>query len=86
MLLICILYTLLSFYNIEFFMNTYGSLQIRTVAAKYIMKCDDDTFVRVDSVISKARQIQSGKSFYMGYINNHPKPMHSGKWAVNYEV
>jgi hypothetical protein len=56
------------------------------VAAKYIMKCDDDTFVRVDSVISKARQIQSGKSFYMGYINNHPKPMHSGKWAVNYEV
>jgi hypothetical protein len=68
-------------------MNTYGSLQIRTdVAAKYIMKCDDDTFVRVDSVISKARQVQSGKSFYMGYINSHPKPMHRGKWAVNYEV
>ncbi|WJX56997.1 hypothetical protein P8452_42598 [Trifolium repens] len=59
---------------------------IRTdVAAKYIMKCDDDTFVRVDSVISKARQVQSGKSFYMGYINSHPKPMHRGKWAVNYE-
>ncbi|WJX56985.1 Hydroxyproline O-galactosyltransferase galt5, variant 2 [Trifolium repens] len=59
---------------------------IRTdVAAKYIMKCDDDTFVRVDSIISEARKVQSGKSLYMGYIYNHNKPLHGGKWAVNYE-
>ncbi|KAA3482898.1 hydroxyproline O-galactosyltransferase GALT4 [Gossypium australe] len=30
---------------------------IRTVAAKYIMKCDDDTFVRVDLVIKEAKKL-----------------------------
>jgi hypothetical protein len=50
------------------------------------MKCDDDTFVRVDSIISEARKVQSGKSLYMGYIYYHNKPLHGGKWAVNYEV
>lgn len=58
---------------------------IRSVAAKYIMKCDDDTFVRVDSVISEAREVQTGKSLYMGNMNYHHKPLRDGKWAVTYE-
>ncbi|RDX66429.1 Hydroxyproline O-galactosyltransferase GALT6, partial [Mucuna pruriens] len=57
---------------------------IRTMAAKYIMKCDDDTFVRVDSVINEARQVQS-KSLYMGNMNYHLRPFRRGKWAVTYE-
>lgn len=61
-------------------------LQIRAVAAKYIMKCDDDTFVRVDSIISEARQVQSDKSLYMGNMNYHHRPLRHGKWAVTYEV
>lgn len=61
-------------------------LQIHSVAAKYIMKCDDDTFVRVDSVISEAREVQTGKSLYMGNVNYHHKPLRDGKWAVTYEV
>ncbi|KAE8730261.1 putative beta-1,3-galactosyltransferase 19 [Hibiscus syriacus] len=30
---------------------------VRTIAAKYIMKCDDDTFVRVDPVIKEAKKL-----------------------------
>lgn len=57
---------------------------IRTMAAKYIMKCDDDTFVRVDSIINEARQFRS-RSLYMGNMNYHHRPFRHGKWAVTYE-
>ncbi|KHN13468.1 Putative beta-1,3-galactosyltransferase 19 [Glycine soja] len=58
---------------------------IRSVAAKYIMKCDDDTFVRIDSIISEARKVGSGRSLYLGNMNYHHRPLRSGKWAVTYE-
>ncbi|XVF12019.1 hypothetical protein REPUB_Repub08aG0078700 [Reevesia pubescens] len=58
---------------------------VRLVAAKYIMKCDDDTFVRVDAVINEAKKVPEGRSFYIGNINYYHKPLRSGKWAVTYE-
>ncbi|KAE9607122.1 hypothetical protein Lal_00025840 [Lupinus albus] len=58
---------------------------IRSVAAKYIMKCDDDTFVRVDAIISEARKVQSDRSLYIGNMNYHHSPLRHGKWAVTYE-
>ncbi|KAF1872806.1 hypothetical protein Lal_00015898 [Lupinus albus] len=58
---------------------------IRTLHAKYIMKGDDDTFVRVDSIISEARKAESDRSLYMGNMNYHHTPLRSGKWAVTYE-
>lgn len=64
----------------------HGSLQIRAVAAKYIMKCDDDTFIRVDSIISEARKVGNDRSLYIGNMNYHHRPLHHGKWAVTYEV
>ncbi|KAK6249903.1 hypothetical protein QUC31_007375 [Theobroma cacao] len=60
----------------------YGA---RVVSAKYIMKCDDDTFVRVDAVINEAKKVHEGRSFYIGNINYYHKPLRSGKWAVTYE-
>ncbi|XWS63582.1 hypothetical protein CRYUN_Cryun06bG0113000 [Craigia yunnanensis] len=57
---------------------------VRTVAAKYIMKCDDDTFVRVDSVIKEAKKF-GDKSMYIGNMNYYHKPLRYGKWAVTYE-
>ncbi|OMP01001.1 hypothetical protein CCACVL1_03205 [Corchorus capsularis] len=57
---------------------------VRTVAAKYIMKCDDDTFVRVDAVIKEARKV-GDKSLYIGNMNYYHKPLRNGKWAVTYE-
>lgn len=54
--------------------------------AKYIMKCDDDTFVRVDVVIKEAKKVQGDGSLYIGNINYYHKPLRNGKWAVTYEV
>ncbi|CAN8304301.1 unnamed protein product [Cochlearia groenlandica] len=58
---------------------------VSTVAAKYIMKCDDDTFVRVDAVIQEAEKVRGRDSLYIGNINFYHKPLRTGKWAVTYE-
>ncbi|XP_018442724.2 hydroxyproline O-galactosyltransferase GALT4 [Raphanus sativus] len=58
---------------------------VSTVAAKYIMKCDDDTFVRVDAVIQEAEKVKESDSLYIGNINFYHKPLRTGKWAVTYE-
>jgi hypothetical protein len=60
--------------------------QLHVVSAKYVMKCDDDTFVRLDSVITEIVNVPSGTSLYMGNINFHHRPLRQGKWAVTYEV
>ncbi|KAH1131131.1 hypothetical protein J1N35_002509 [Gossypium stocksii] len=57
----------------------------RTVSAKFIMKCDDDTFVRVDAVMNEAKKVNGDRSFYIGNINYYHKPLRFGKWAVTYE-
>ncbi|KAF9609108.1 hypothetical protein IFM89_013362 [Coptis chinensis] len=58
---------------------------IHTVSAKNIMKCDDDTFVRVDAVIQEVNKVSDGKSLYVGNINYYHRPLRFGKWAVTYE-
>lgn len=50
------------------------------------MKCDDDNFVRIESVMGEVRKIPEGRSMYMGNINYYHKPLRNGKWAVTYEV
>lgn len=57
----------------------------RVVSAKYVMKCDDDTFVRLNSVMAEVRKIPDGKSFYLGNLNYYHRPLREGKWAVSYE-
>lgn len=61
-------------------------LQVRAMSAKYVMKCDDDTFVRVDAVMNEINKVPASKSFYLGNINYYHKPFRFGKWAVTYEV
>ncbi|CAN6291464.1 unnamed protein product [Urochloa humidicola] len=58
---------------------------VRVVPAKHIMKCDDDTFVRIKSVLDQVKTVQSGKSMYVGNINYYHRPLRSGKWSVTYE-
>ncbi|KAL6973329.1 Hydroxyproline O-galactosyltransferase galt5 [Sarracenia purpurea var. burkii] len=62
--------------------SEYG---VHAVSAKYIMKCDDDTFVRVDAVIEEVKKVPDNKSFYVGNINYYHRPLRNGKWAVTYE-
>lgn len=70
-----------------FFLFIYTfSLKARVVSAKYVMKCDDDTFVRLDSVMAEIKKIPEDKSFYMGNMNYYHRPLREGKWAVSYEV
>ncbi|XAR65433.1 Galactosylxylosylprotein 3-beta-galactosyltransferase [Bertholletia excelsa] len=58
---------------------------VHTMSAKYIMKCDDDTFVRLDAVINEIKTVPDTRSFYLGNINYYHKPLRYGKWAVTYE-
>ncbi|KAI3860439.1 hypothetical protein MKX03_010877 [Papaver bracteatum] len=77
------------------FMDRYELVVLKTIAiceygvhnasAAYIMKCDDDTFVRVDTVLKEIKGISSEKSLYMGNLNLLHRPLRSGKWAVTYE-
>nr|CAD1818369.1 unnamed protein product [Ananas comosus var. bracteatus] len=77
------------------FMDSYDLVVLKTVAiceygvkvvsAKHIMKCDDDTFVRIDSVLKEVKKVPSDRSLYIGNINYYHKPLRSGKWAVTYE-
>lgn len=60
--------------------------QVRTVAADYIMKCDDDTFVRIDAVLKEVKNARNAGSLYVGNINYYHRPLRHGKWAVTYEV
>ena len=50
------------------------------------MKCDDDTFVRVDTVLKEIDRTSPNKSLYMGNLNLLHRPLRNGKWAVTFEV
>ncbi|KAF8080827.1 hypothetical protein N665_0920s0010 [Sinapis alba] len=77
------------------YLDSYDLVVLKTVAifkygahqlsAKYIMKCDDDTFVRVDAVLREAKKTPTDRSLYIGNINYYHKPLRQGKWAVTYE-
>ncbi|KAH7289590.1 hypothetical protein KP509_30G010900 [Ceratopteris richardii] len=77
------------------FLDRYELLVLKTVAiceyalrntsATYIMKCDDDNFVRVETVLEAVKAAGHQKGLYMGNINLDHRPLRVGKWAVTYE-
>ncbi|KAI0497575.1 hypothetical protein KFK09_020806 [Dendrobium nobile] len=77
------------------FMDRYELVVLKTVAicefgvnnltAAYIMKCDDDTFVRLDVVLREINNAAGLKSLYMGNLNLLHRPLRNGKWAVTFE-
>ncbi|MCO5567791.1 hypothetical protein L7F22_021487 [Adiantum nelumboides] len=60
---------------------------VRNVTTKYIMKCDDDTFIRVDAVLDELNKKvnKQAESLYMGNMNMFHRPLRMGKWAVTFE-
>lgn len=58
---------------------------VHNVTTAYIMKCDDDTFIRLDMVLKQIETIPPKKSLYMGNLNLLHRPLRHGKWAVSYE-
>ncbi|KAJ1690486.1 hypothetical protein LUZ63_014641 [Rhynchospora breviuscula] len=58
---------------------------VQNITSGYIMKCDDDTFVRVDVVLKEISVMGQNKPIYMGNLNLLHRPLRNGKWAVTYE-
>ncbi|CAI5983908.1 unnamed protein product [Closterium sp. NIES-65] len=58
---------------------------LRNVSTNYIMKVDDDNFVRLDAVFDEIRFANHASGLYMGNINEFHKPLREGKWAVSEE-
>ncbi|KAH7294266.1 hypothetical protein KP509_28G063000 [Ceratopteris richardii] len=78
------------------FMDQYYLLMLKTLAifeygiqnvtTDFIMKCDDDTFVRVDAVLDEIAKVeQPADNLYLGKMNVFHKPLREGKWAVTPE-
>ncbi|CAA2976017.1 hydroxyproline O-galactosyltransferase GALT2 [Olea europaea subsp. europaea] len=77
------------------FMDRYELVVLKTIAiceygvqnvtAAHIMKCDDDNFIRVDTVLKEIEGVPSTKPLYMGNLNLHHRPLRNGKWAVTYQ-
>jgi hypothetical protein len=70
----------------NFMSATLIILQVQNLTAANIMKCDDDTFVRVDVVLRHIKLNNGGKPLYMGNLNLLHRPLRTGKWAVTDEV
>ncbi|RLM98427.1 uncharacterized protein C2845_PM06G34000 [Panicum miliaceum] len=58
---------------------------VQNVTADYIMKCDDDTFVRLDTVLQQITTYNRTLPLYLGNLNLLHRPLRRGKWAVAYE-
>lgn len=59
---------------------------MKNISAAYIMKCDDDTFVRVNFIMGRIKLISTKRPLYLGNLNLLHRPLRYGKWAVSFEV
>ncbi|CAN1187828.1 Beta-1,3-galactosyltransferase GALT1 [Linum perenne] len=62
----------------------YGT---QVASAKYVMKTDDDAFVRVDEVLSSLKQINVNRGLLYGLINSDSRPHRNpdSKWFISSE-
>ncbi|RAL44686.1 hypothetical protein DM860_003445 [Cuscuta australis] len=58
---------------------------VQNVTSAYVMKCDDDNFIRLDAVLKEIDRVRPPKSAYLGNINFLHRPLRHGKWAVTFE-
>ncbi|KAI7751090.1 hypothetical protein M8C21_020495 [Ambrosia artemisiifolia] len=58
---------------------------VQNVSASYVMKCDDDTFTRVDTILKELSSVPNQRSLYIGNLNLYHRPLRHGKWAVSFE-
>lgn len=64
-----------------------SKLQTKILPAKYIMKTDDDAFVRIDEVISSLK-VKANKGLLYGLISFESSPDRDkdSKWYIGDEV
>lgn len=62
--------------------------QTEVVSAKFVMKTDDDAFVRVDEILSSMERVNTTRGLLYGLINADSQPHRSpdSKWFISPEV
>lgn len=53
----------------------------KTVKFDFLIKTDDDSYVRIDQVAKNIQQMDCNDRLYWGYFMGHALPEPSGKWA-----
>lgn len=77
------IYTLLEKLSIIFILN----LQTKILPAKYIMKTDDDAFVRIDEVISSLKgKATNGLLYGLIAFESAPDREKGSKWYIDNKV
>ena len=69
-----------------YYQITHGTMSAVAGAytrAEYLMKCDDDTFVRVHAVVRKLREPNHAKFWLYGTISWKAGPGRTGKWGLS---
>lgn len=62
-------------------------MQTKILPAKYIMKTDDDAFVRIDEVLSNLKEKPSnGLLFGLMSYDSSPQRDKDSKWYISHEV
>lgn len=63
-------------------------MQTNVVSAKYILKTDDDSFVRVDQILNSLKTIGTTSGLLYGFItsNSQPDRTNGSNWYVSSEV
>jgi len=69
------------------FLSNY-SLQTDVLSAKYVMKTDDDAFVRVDEILSSLDRVNISHGLLYGRVNSDSQPHRDpySKWYITPEV
>ncbi|KAL0699973.1 hypothetical protein Bca4012_056095 [Brassica carinata] len=64
-----------------------GRVATEVDSAKFIMKTDDDAFVRVDEVLLSLSMINNTRGLIYGLINSNSQPIRNpdSKWYISYE-
>lgn len=62
--------------------------QTEVVSAKFIMKTDDDAFVRVDEILNSLERTNTTRGLLYGLINSDSQPHRNpeSKWYISPEV
>ena len=57
----------------------------KTVNYEFVLKCDDDSFIQVDKVISelKSMPVSQKSALYWGFFNGRAQVKQNGKWKEN---
>jgi beta-1,3-galactosyltransferase len=87
----CVVYASLDIKLVNFFFLSSLALsfeQTQVVSAKFVMKTDDDAFVRVDEVLGSLQRINVARGLLYGLINSDSQPHRNpdSKWYISPEV